>query len=135
MAPTPPTLHPRPRKRSLLCSFGFALAGGRYVLAAERNARIHLVASVAVVLLSLWLQLSAVEWALVLFAVGLVFFSEMANTVTELLVDLSTLEYNPLAKHAKDVAAGATLVAALTAAATGILVLGPKLLCKLTPSP
>ena len=131
-ASTPPSACPRSRKQSLRRSFGFAFAGLRYLLAAERNARIHLLATAIVVLVSVWLRLTPLEWALVLFVIGFVFFGEMANTAIELLVDLSTLEYNPLAKHAKDVAAGATLVAAMTAAATGILVLGPKLLSKLT---
>lgn len=115
----------------LRSSFRFALAGLRYVLQSERNARLHLVFAVLVILLSFWLGLTAAEWALVIAAIALVFAGEMLNTVVELAVDLISREPSPLAKHAKDIAAGAVLVAALAAASMGFLILGPRLCQKL----
>jgi diacylglycerol kinase len=62
---------------------------------------------------------------------GFVFVAEMFNTVMETVVDLATEEYHPLARQAKDVAAGAVLIAAITAVAVGILILAPPLLARL----
>ena len=121
----------KPRVR-LITSFGNAIDGVVYVVSHERNAQIHFVVSLAVIALGIWLKLNIWQWALVLLAIGLVFTSEMLNTVVELLVDLSTQEIHPLAKHAKDVAAGAVLLMAVVSAAIGFLVLGPPLLSRLS---
>ncbi len=125
----PPTRRPHP---GITPSFRHAFEGLRYVVRAERNARIHLCAAVLVVLLSSWLGLKPVEWALVIAAIALVFAGEMLNTVVELTIDLITSQEHPIAKRAKDVAAGAVLVAAIAAAIIGFLVLGPALFHKLT---
>lgn len=121
----------KPRVK-LITSFGNAIDGAVYVVSHERNAQIHFVVSLAVIALGIWLKLNIWQWALVLLAIGLVFTSEMLNTVVELLVDLSTQEIHPLAKHAKDVAAGAVLLMAVVSAAIGFLVLGPPLLSRLS---
>ena len=121
----------RPNKGDLVASFRCALEGLWYVLRAERNARIHLIMAVLVVLVSAWLQLSAIEWVLMIAAIALVFAGEMLNTVVELTIDLITPERNSLAKRAKDVAAGTILVAAVAAAVMGLLILGPRLWLKL----
>jgi diacylglycerol kinase len=120
----------KPRVK-LTTSFKHAYDGVVYVVGRERNAQIHFVVSLAVIALSIWLQLSLFQWVLVLLAIGLVFTSEMLNTVVELLVDLSTQEFHPLAKHAKDVAAGSVLLMAVVSAIIGFLVLGPQLLSRL----
>lgn len=103
-----------------------------YVFRCERNPRIYLAATIIVLALGIWLGLSPVEWALIIAAVASVFAGEMLNTVVELTVDLITLEQNPLAKKAKDVAAGAVLVASIAAAAVGLVILGPLLWNKLS---
>lgn len=121
----------RPNKGDLRESFRCAIEGLRYVLRSERNARIHLAMAILVVLMSIWLRLTAVEWVLMVAAIALVFAGEMLNTVVELTIDLITVERNPLAKRAKDVAAGAILVAAVAAAIMGLLILGPRLWLKL----
>ena len=121
----------RPPKGKLVDSFVHAWTGMRYIFAAERNPRIYLAVTLAVVALGIWLGLTTSEWALIMAAVAFVFTGEMLNTVVEVTVDLITLEHNPLAKAAKDVAAGAVLVAALAAAAVGLLVLGPPLWSRL----
>ncbi len=122
---------PRPRKGSLASSFRYALEGLRYVLWSERNARIDLGIAILAVGAGLWLRLSLLEWALIIVAIALVFAGEMLNTVIELVVDMIMPQRHPLAKHAKDLAAGAILVAAIAAAVIGALVLGPHFLAKL----
>jgi len=89
--------------------------------------RIHVGTAVFVLLFSAWLGLTPLEWLLIVVAIALVFIGEMFNTVVELMIDLITAERSSLAKRAKDIAAGAVLVAALTAATIGLLVLGPRL--------
>ncbi|MFH1085071.1 MAG: diacylglycerol kinase family protein [Chloroflexota bacterium] len=137
MAPTPtprPVSEPgtlRPRKGALADSLRYAVEGLGYVVRHERNARIHLAMAIAVVALGLWLGLSLEQWAFMVAAIALVFAGEMLNTVVELLVDLICPDVNPLAKHVKDVAAGAILVASLAAALLGVMILGPKLWLKL----
>lgn len=118
--------------RPALCaSFRYAIEGVIHVLRTERNARIHAVIAVLVVLLGLWLDLDTTRWALLVFAIVLVLTGEMLNTVVELLVDIVVREPHALAKHAKDVAAGAVLLAACGAAVIGCLVLGPPLYTKI----
>jgi diacylglycerol kinase len=121
----------RPIKGTLRASFGYAWEGLVYTVQCERNARIHLVVAMLIVLLGLWLGLSILEWGLITVAIAFVFTGEMLNTVIEVMVDLITPEYHPLAKRAKDVAAGAILVGALAAAVIGTIVLVPPLLAKL----
>ncbi len=116
---------------SLLQSFRYAFAGLWYALRTQRNARIHLLAAVAVTAMGLWLRLDAVRWAVLVLTISLVFFAEMVNTVVEAIVDLVTPEYHPLAKVAKDVSAGAVLVTAMAAVVVGLLILGPPLLARL----
>ncbi|NLX35438.1 MAG: diacylglycerol kinase family protein [Chloroflexi bacterium] len=123
----------RASKQPLHESFRHAAEGLFYVLREERNARLHVLSAIAVLLVSAWLGLSVIEWALIIACIALVFVGEMLNTVVELTIDLMMPEINPLAKHAKDVAAGAILIASLTAAVTGLLVLGPKVWLLLSP--
>jgi len=115
----------RHRHGNLLDSFRYAFEGLAYVVRAERNARVHLAVSLIVVLLSAWLRLSRIEWVFIIMAIALVFAGEMLNTVVELVIDLVSPDQNSLAKHVKDVAAGAILIAAIAAAATGLIILGP----------
>jgi diacylglycerol kinase (ATP) len=117
--------------RSLLYSFRYAFSGLWYVLRTQRNARIHLLAALAATAMGLWLGLDAFRWAVLVLTIALVFFAEMINTVAEAIVDLSTAEYHPLARVAKDVCAGAVLVTAMSAFVVGLLVLGPLLLARL----
>ena len=119
-------------KGDLRSSFRHALEGLAYVLRAERNARIDLAIAILVLLLSATLGLSAIEWVLIIAAIALVFAGEMLNTVVELTVDLITYRQNPLAKRAKDVAAGAILVASVAAAIMGLIILGPRLWTKIS---
>jgi diacylglycerol kinase len=75
-----------------------------------------------------FLGLSAIEWAVVALLVVMVLAAEIVNTMVESLVDLVTTEYHPLAKVAKDVAAGVVLLTAIGAVIVGLLIFGPKML-------
>lgn len=117
--------------QSRLASFKFAFAGWWHVIRTQQNAWIHTIASVVVLLASIWLKLSTLEWALVIVAIAFVWTAEFFNTALEVIVDLATKEQHPLAKVAKDVGAAAVLIASITAVVIGVLVLGPLLLEKL----
>lgn len=112
---------------TFLTSFKYAFSGMWHVLRTQRNARIHLSLALVVIVLGLWLGLSRIEWAIIVLTIGLVLAAESFNTVAEAAVDLATAEYHPLAKIAKDVAAGAVLLMAITAVIVGLLILGPPL--------
>lgn len=101
------------------------------MLRTQRNMWIHTAFSVGAVAAGLWLRLTPVEWAVIVLTMGLVWTAEFANTALEAAVDLASPDLHPLAKVAKDVAAGAVLVTAGTAVAVGLLIFGPPLLARL----
>ena len=109
--------------RKLIESFKYALEGIEYCLKTQRNMRLHLVIAAVVVAVCIFLQISSLEFILVIISISLVFICELINTAVEKAVDTATKEYDPVAKIAKDVAAGAVLVAAINSVAVGILIL------------
>jgi len=113
---------------SLLASFRFALAGVAYAFRTQRNFKIHLAITTAVVAVGLWLRLPAERWAILVVMIGLVFQAELINTALEAIVDHVSPGFSPLAKVAKDCAAGAVFLTAACAVVVGLLVLGPPLL-------
>lgn len=114
-------------RRGLWASFGNAFAGLGHVLRTQRNARIHLVMALLAVALAVVLRLSLEEWAILALTIGFVFVAEMFNSVAEAAVDAVTQEYHPLAKVAKDIAAGAVVFAAIVSVIVGLLLFGPRL--------
>ncbi|NLA58604.1 MAG: phosphatase PAP2 family protein [Firmicutes bacterium] len=114
------------RARTLLDSFNYALAGFIHALKTQRNMVIHCLAAVLVLFLGYYLQFSTVELAVLVLTVGLVIAAEMFNTVLEVVVDLITEEYHPLAKTAKNVAAGSVLMTAVAAVVVGFLLFFDK---------
>lgn len=106
---------------SLLRSFGYALYGVFYALTRERNLRIHFTAGAFALYFSKYYNLSPAEIGLLVLCIGFVLACEMINTAIEHTVDLETSEFHHLAKIAKDVAAGAVLVAAATSVVVGFL--------------
>jgi diacylglycerol kinase len=110
-----------------MSSFGHAIRGIRFLIRSERHAQIHLLATVVVVVCGLVLSISAVEWCLVSLAIGLVWATEALNTALERLVDLCSPQHNEVAGHAKDLAAGAVLLAAVVAAVVGLVVFLPRI--------
>ena len=114
-----------------LASFGFAWQGLAHAFRSQRNFRVHSAIALGAVVVGLVVGLDAVRWAVIALTIGLVFSAELVNTALEAAVDLASEDTKPLAKVAKDVAAGAVLVAALSAVVVGALVLGPPLWCAL----
>ncbi len=109
-------------------NFYWAVSGIIFALKTQANMRFHLAATVAVIALGLWLKLTAGQWLAVLFAISLVWLAELLNTAVETVVNLVTEDYHPLAKAAKDVAAGAVLIAAVNSLLVAAIVFLPKLL-------
>jgi len=112
-----------PRSRSIIWSFNYAIEGIVYALRTQRNMRIHVAAAVITLVGAIVLGLDRISLAAIVFAISLVFVAELVNTAVEAAVDLATDHYDPLAKVAKDVSAGAVLVAALNALVVAYLVL------------
>ncbi len=110
-----------------IAGFGYAFHGLWYALRTQRNMRFHFVAALVVTLAGILLHLSASEFALLYVAITGVVISEMFNTICEICVDLAQPDYHPLARIAKDVAAGAVLLNAILAIVIGLFVLGPHL--------
>ena len=114
-------------------SFGHAVRGWWHVVRTQRNAWIHVVVTVAIFAVSFWLRLEARDWAVVILVTAVVFITEFLNTAIEVVVDLASPQVHPLAKVAKDVGAGAVLIAAIAAVLIGLLILGPPLWAKFAP--
>jgi len=111
-------------------AFGYAFSGWWHVIRTQRNAWIHALISVFVLVVGIWLKLPLKDWAFIVIAFALVWIAEFINTALEAVVDLASEENHPLARVGKDVGAAAVLIAALTAIVIGLLVLGPPLLEK-----
>ena len=111
----------------LIRSFGYAFAGIGHGLRTQANLRIHGFISICVVAAGLVLRLAAVEWAILVLTMMVVLAAELFNTAIEAAVDRGGVEPHPLAKTAKDTAAGAVLIGAIGAVLVGVLILGPKL--------
>jgi diacylglycerol kinase (ATP) len=114
---------------SRLKAFRHAFSGWWFVIRTQRNAWIHMLVSIAVILMSIFLQINATGWALILLAIALVWIAEFLNTALEAVVDLaSNHQQHDLARVGKDVGAAAVLIAAFISILIGLLVLGPPLL-------
>jgi len=111
--------------RKLRKSFGYAFSGIVFCLKYERNFRIHLSAAADVLLYSLLCDVKAVEYALLFLTIAAVLAAECLNTAVEKTVDLISPEIHPLAKIAKDAAAGGVLLLAFGAVAVGIAIFWP----------
>jgi diacylglycerol kinase (ATP) len=110
-------------KRSILWSFNYAIEGLVWTLRTQRNMRVHTTIAVLVAVGSLLLGVSRTQLVAIVFAISLGFVTELLNTAIEAAVDVATDRYDPLAKTAKDVAAGAVLIAAINALVIAYLVL------------
>jgi diacylglycerol kinase len=110
-----------------IAGFHYAFSGLWYALRTQCNVKVHVVIACLAVAMGIVLRISAVEFAMIFVAIMGVFIAEMFNTVIELCVDLASPAYHPLAKTAKDVAAGAVLLSAILSVVIGLCVLGPHL--------
>ena len=110
------------RSPSLLQSFNFAVEGIIHVLRTQRNMRVHFAIAVAVLVAALAVGVRRLELVALLLAISFVLIAEMLNTALEAGIDVATTSFDPLAKLAKDIAAGAVLIATVNAVAVGYLV-------------
>src|SRR3954466_12494742 len=113
---------PLRRSPSILDSFNFAFEGIIHVLRTQRNMRVHFVVAIVVLVAAVWVGVSKLELIALLLAIAFVFITEMINSALEQAIDVATTSFDPLAKLAKDVAAGAVLIATVNAVAIGYLV-------------
>ncbi len=118
----PPRIETRKRPHSLLLSFNYAIEGVIHVLRRERNMRVHFLLATVILVLAFAYDVSKLELMALLIAISFVLIAEMLNTAVEEMIDLTTKAYDPRAKIAKDVAAGAVLIAAVVAGTIGYLV-------------
>jgi diacylglycerol kinase (ATP) len=114
--------------RSRIKSFTYAGAGISQFLRREHNAWIHLAATIGVLIAAVVLKVSPLEAVALVSVIGLVWVTEMLNTCLEKTADLISPEDHPEIKFIKDLAAGAVLVAAITAVIIGLIIFIPKIL-------
>lgn len=105
-------------------SFTYAGRGIWVFVKTTHNAWVHLFVLVLAVLLGLYFHITYIDWMLLIFAAGMVLTAEAFNTAIEIDINLTSPEYHPYAKDTKDVAAGAVLIAALTASLIGLGIFG-----------
>ena len=113
---------------TLMISFSNAFKGISEVFGRERNMKIHMVLACTAIILGITLHLSRPEWIMIILCIGLVFTVEIINTAIERIVDLLSPEKKELAGKAKDISAGAVLIAAITASIIGLIIFIPHLL-------
>lgn len=111
--------------RKFFRSFRYAMEG-LVTAVLEQNFRFHLVSAIVVMMAGFLTGLSIVEWCIIILVIAFVIGTELINTAIERVVDLASPEIHPLAKQAKDVAAGAVLVFALASVIIGLLIFLPK---------
>ena len=113
-------------KSDISRSFGFAIAGVIYAVKSQRNMKIHCFAALIAVMMGVGTGISSVEWLVLVLTISAVIVAELFNTALEAAIDLVTADYHPLAKTAKDVAAGAVLITAIMSVIIGSFIFLPK---------
>jgi diacylglycerol kinase (ATP) len=111
---------------SVIESFNFAIEGVIHVLRTQRNMRIHFGAAVVVIVVAVAVGVSKIELIVLLLSIAFVLIAEMINTAIEGTIDAATTSFDPMAKLAKDISAGAVLIASVNAVAVGYLVFAGK---------
>ena len=118
---------PGKKKNPLWRSFGYAFAGIWTGIRKERNMKIHCTALLMVVIAGIAFRITVSEWCICIVLCAFVMSLELVNTAVEAVVDLVTEEKKPLAKIAKDTAAGAVLIAAIASVIIGLLIFVPHI--------
>ena len=111
----------------IIQSFNWAFEGVIHVLRTQRNMRIHFAVAAGVLILAFSYGVTKLELMALLIAISFVLIAEMVNTAIEATIDLATTSFDPLAKMAKDIAAGAVLIASVNAVVIGYLVFADRL--------
>ncbi|MDP4176727.1 MAG: diacylglycerol kinase [Bacillota bacterium] len=114
--------------KNMVDSFNYAIEGLIHTVRTQRNMRIHMTAALVVLTACFFYNLTKIEFLIVLLTISMVITSEMVNTAVECAIDATTNYYHPLAKIAKNVAAGAVLVTAVTAVVVGYVIFWDKLM-------
>ncbi|MBA9025474.1 MULTISPECIES: diacylglycerol kinase family protein [Bacillaceae] len=114
-------------KSPLNKSFGYAFSGIIQAIKSERNMKIHVVTALIVICFGFYFSLSGIEWLFILLAISGTITLEMVNSSIERAIDLATDQIHPLAKEAKDFAAGAVLIYAIFSVIIGIIIFLPKI--------
>lgn len=107
--------------------FSNAFRGMYIAFKVTKHAFFYLIATLIVIILGFYFQISSIEWTLLVFAIGFVIVSEIFNTAIEIDMDLTSPEYHPYARDTKDVAAGAVLLSALVSIIVGLIIFLPKI--------
>ncbi len=116
------------RLRAHKVSFKHAFDGFMHNIKTHPNFRFHLIATICIVLLGIYFEITVTEWLILVFTVNMVLVAEMVNTSIESMVDLITLERREDARIAKDVSAAMVLVSATMAVIVGLIVFLPKII-------
>ena len=109
-------------------SFRYAMDGLKYAFKFEQNLTVHILATLAVIVLGVTFSIEPYEWMMCVLAIGLVIATELINTSIEATIDLVSPEYNKLAKTAKDTASSAVLIFAIAALIIGLIIFVPKII-------
>ena len=114
------------RNKSVYDAFNNAIKGIIYSFKTQRNVKIQYLIAILILLLSLFINIEKIEFLILCLTISLVIITELINTAIEKTVDLCTKEYHPIAKTAKDVAAGAVALSALNAIIVAVLIVFMK---------
>jgi diacylglycerol kinase (ATP) len=109
-------------------SFTHAFRGLSVFIKTTHNAWVHLFVGICVIILGWFLCISHIEWMILIFVIGMVLVTEALNTAIEIDIDLTSPNFHPYAKDTKDVAAGAVLIATITAIIIGLIIFVPKII-------
>lgn len=120
-------MNPRQECKKIINSFKYAIEGVISSFKTERNMKIHIIATIVVVLLGIVFKLNKTEWCICVMAIILVISAELFNTAIETVVDMISSEKNEKAKLAKDISAAAVLILAIGAAVVGAIIFIPKI--------
>ena len=117
------------KNRNLRSSFSHAFNGIIQAFKTERNVKLHTMFGLLAILFGVYFKISVLEWLIIVLTIGFVIVAELLNTAIEYTVDMVCgNNYNELAKYSKDIAAGATLVAAIVAVIIGAIIFIPKII-------
>ena len=121
-------MNPKHEWKKLINSFKYALQGFASSFRTERNMKIHVVATILVIILGIYLKLNLIEWSIITIAIVIVISAELFNTAIETIVDMVSPQKNEKAKLAKDISAGAVLILAIGSAIVGFIIFLPKII-------
>ncbi len=121
-------MNPKQECKKIINSFKYAIEGFISSFKTERNMKIHILATIIVIILGILLKLNTIEWCICIISIVLVVSTELINTAIETIVDMISPEKNPKAKLVKDISAAAVLAMAIASAIIGFIIFIPKMI-------